>query len=40
LALSPRGPGEYTMYDYYKEHLAETLRWQVTKARESFHRTW
>jgi hypothetical protein len=40
LALSPRGPGEYTMYDHYKEHLEETLRPQVAKARGSFHRTW
>jgi hypothetical protein len=40
LAQSPRGPGEYTMYDYYKEHLEEPLRWQVAQARVTFRRTW
>lgn len=40
LVSSPRGPGEYTMYDHYKEYMEEELREKVAQARLSFQRSW
>ncbi|KAL3924868.1 MAG: hypothetical protein SGILL_000777 [Bacillariaceae sp.] len=31
---APRGPKEYTMYDYYKEHLEEELRPKVERIKK------
>jgi Sulfotransferase family len=40
LASSPRGPDEYTMYDYYKEYLEEGLREKLMQERLRFQRSW
>ncbi|KAG7369750.1 sulfotransferase family protein [Nitzschia inconspicua] len=40
LASSPRGPGEYTMYDYYKDHLEDKLQEKVAQHRLTFQRSW
>lgn len=40
LVSSPRGPGEYTMYDYYKKYMEEEFREKVAQARLSFQRSW
>jgi hypothetical protein len=34
VASAPKGPNEYTMYDYYKEYLAEELRPKVERLKK------